>query len=179
MLWLAQRVMDCEDGHNFYPIPELEDFPLVSLAEAIAWAQSRDPEFGGLNLKMAFRCAKMFAQNRVRDPEEVLMVEEIAAIHLYTQDGPVYRVLNARLRDRDLEKLKPLLSLVKLLLHGLYKLPVTSTDSVFRGVKEDLSGKFCRGQRVMWRSFSSALPVTTLSCPALSPLSCSSSARGS
>jgi hypothetical protein len=104
---------------------------------------------------MGVQCALDFADNIVGDGGECLTADEIAAIHLYTQAGPLYRILNARLRDRNREKLKPLLSLVKLLLHGLYKLPVTSTPVVYRGVKEDLSGGF-QGKIIMWWSFSSS-----------------------
>jgi hypothetical protein len=35
----AHRVMDCELGDNFNPIYGLEAVPLVSLADAVAWAQ--------------------------------------------------------------------------------------------------------------------------------------------
>jgi hypothetical protein len=115
-----------------------------------------DTEFGAINLKPLLKISMKFARKKVYSPNEVLTEEEIAAIHLYTQDGPVYRVLNARLRTADQERLEPYFPLMKLLLTGLYNLPVAVMQTVYRGVRADLSTQYPVGKEVVWWPFSSA-----------------------
>ncbi len=135
------RFTDLDPGDNFNPISDLETIELLSMHDAIVWASDRDAEFGAVNVRMNERCATSFARNKAGT---ALSADEIAAIHLYTQDGPVFRILNARMRESNRHALKPFLPLVKLMLNGLYKLPCTTTAVVYRGVKADLSHQFTR-----------------------------------
>ena len=53
------------------------------------------------------------------------------------QETCVYRRLNAALREHDLKALEPFLPFMKLLLSGLYRLPLTRVRT-YRGVKLEL-----------------------------------------
>ena len=62
---------------------------------------------------------------------------QAAAIMLYTQETCLYPRLNAALRNHDIRALEPFLPYVKLLLSGLYQLPLTHVQT-YRGVKLEL-----------------------------------------
>jgi len=83
-----------------------------------------------------------------------LTEDELAAIHLYTQETPLYRILNERLRSEKRQLLTPFFRYMKLLLKGLYKLPSVSTI-VYRGVTTDLSTNFKENQDIIWWGFTS------------------------
>ena len=83
---------------------------------------------------------------------------QAAAIVLYTQETCLYPRLNAALRDHDIHALEPFLPYVKLLLSGLYQLPLTHVQT-YRGVKLEL---FQVGRYIAcWISFNMA-PVCPL-----------------
>jgi hypothetical protein len=145
------RVQDVETDDNFNPVTGLEEVPLVGLADALHHAQETDKQLRGLNLTLNRQCALKFGRMQAKQAGEVLSVDEIAAIHLYTQESPFYRLLNERLRERDRTKLKPLTLFLKLLLSGLYKLPPVSDINLYRWVKRDLSGRFREGdEKTLW-----------------------------
>ena len=78
---------------------------------------------------------------------------QAAAIVLYTQETCLYPRLNAALRDHDVHALEPFLPYVKLLLSGLYQLPLTHVQT-YRGVKLEL---FQVGRYIAcWISFNMA-----------------------
>ena len=83
-----------------------------------------------------------------------LSADHIAAIHMYTQDCDFYRTLNACLRHRNRETIKPFFPYLRLLLEALRQLPAQAR-SVFRGVKLDLSAKFKKGDEPVWWSVTS------------------------
>ena len=56
---------------------------------------------------------------------------------LYTQETCLYPRLNAALRNHDVRGLEPFLPYMKLLLSGLYQLPLTLVQT-YRGVKLEL-----------------------------------------
>ena len=95
-------------------------------------------------LVLAYMAAKKLSSN----PHN-LSQDEIAAIHLYTQETPLYRVLNDRLRSEKRELLVPFFPYLKLLLRAMYKLPVIKC-SVYRGVTKDLSKSFVSGESYIW-----------------------------
>ena len=80
----------------------------------------------------------------------------MAAIHLYTQDFPLHAILNARLRNRERNALKPFFPFLKLLLTAFYKLPNAAAGSmiVYRGISGNHSMHFQMGKRKMWWAFS-------------------------
>lgn len=82
--------------------------------------------------------------------------DQAAAIMLYTQETCLYPRLNAALRDHDIHALEPFLPYVKLLLSGLYQLPLTHVQT-YRGVKLELFQTYnmLAGQAWSWWSFSS------------------------
>merc|ERR1719174_1080212 len=87
---------------------------------------------------------------------EKLTNNQAAAIMLYTQETCLYPRLNAALRNHDIAALEPFLPFMKLLLSGLYQLPLTHTRT-YRGVKLELFKTYndLVGQVWSWWSFSS------------------------
>eukprot|EP00048_Salpingoeca_helianthica_P002946 m.62438 g.62438 ORF g.62438 m.62438 type:complete len:213 (+) comp12405_c0_seq1:891-1529(+) len=84
-----------------------------------------------------------------------LDASEVGAIHLYTQETPLYSVLNLRLRDALDTPLNPcLLPYLKLLLTALYKLPQHQVH-VYRGVKLDIHLTYLVGEKITWWALSS------------------------
>jgi len=62
--------------------------------------------------------------------------DDIAAIHLYTQENPIYGVLNAALRNAQRASVKPYWGFIKLLQMALFKLPKESTNTALhRGIR--------------------------------------------
>lgn len=155
---LATRVTDIELGSHFAPIPNLDITPIQSLREAVARAQE-DPELASRDLEANMECALDFAtEYKKKNPQEVLDVEDIAVIHLYTQDSPIYKAMNARLRDKNRARVvPPFLPLIKLLLSAIYKLPLQPPGkTVYRGVQGNLVSSFEDQATKMWWAFSSA-----------------------
>ena len=68
-------------------------------------------------------------------------LDERIGLHVYTQQSPLYIILNERLRTADRTVLEPYKPLIKLLLTGLYRLPQVAT-TVYRGVKDDLHADY-------------------------------------
>jgi len=83
-------------------------------------------------------------------------MDEVCALHLYTQESPFYKLLNARLRDRNRQLLKPFFPLLKIMINALQKLPPID-KTVYRGVKKNLLSKYKEkiGKKEIWWSFSS------------------------
>ena len=152
---LSTRIMDVELEDCMYPIHGLNEAPLLSLEDALKYASDRSAKLSELDLSTAVYCADMHASNLVDEPGELLTRDEIAAIHLYTQDTPFYTLLNGCLRERNRELIKPFIPLIKLILTGLYKLPIISGGVVFRGVKGDISAAFKPTKIKMWWAFTS------------------------
>ena len=156
------RVLDVELGRNQNPIYGLKATPLVSLEEAVEFACKNDPDLQNETPNGWIFLAKLGAQAKMKDG---LTAEEVAAIHLYTQETPFYRVLNERLRSSDRKALPPFYRFIKLLLSGLKKLQPIE-QPVYRGVKKDLSKEYKKGETLLWWSFNStAASIETLENP--------------
>jgi hypothetical protein len=85
-----------------------------------------------------------------------LPVSELAALKLYTSQSDFYRILNAALRKIDRKAVVPFVDIIWLLLLGLSKCPVfADTDTVFRGVKLDLTSQHIEGSFITWHQFTS------------------------
>ena len=67
--------------------------------------------------------------------EHGLTRDEIAAIHLYTQDT-MYRPLNRALWSKARGAVKPYWGYIRLLQHALFKVPKCEAGSIYRGIKE-------------------------------------------
>ena len=100
--------------------------------------------------------------------------DEMAAIHLYTDDGLggaagcLFRPLNAVLRAQGRADAKPYWGYIRLLQHALFKLPKDESGTLFRGIKLDWPGapsladyrtellrKQSSGEEEIWWGFSS------------------------
>ena len=142
------------DLTNFNPIDGLLAEPIVSLVTAMQMLQDKDPKLAKINLLARANIALMFAEDLDSDK---MSVNEAASIHLYTQESEIYKELNLRLRGRNRAELKPFFPYLKLLLSGLYKLPLINVP-LYRGVKQDLSEMYIkkRTKKVFFWGFSSA-----------------------
>ena len=132
------------------PIEGHENMPLVSLEEAI---QPLIPILPDIRRKA--HTAKL----KCKQPADGLTPDESAAIMLYTmewepQDQCLYFALNIRLRIPDRKLLKPWFLYLKLLLTGLSRLP-SVTQTVYRGVRLDLSSTHKENDQFFWWGFSS------------------------
>ena len=58
---------------------------------------------------------------------EAVTLDDVAAIHLYTQENPIYGTLNAALRSENRDTVKPYWGYIKLLQTALFKLPKDKT----------------------------------------------------
>lgn len=81
--------------------------------------------------------------------------DEAAAINIYTQESPVYKVLNSMLLTGDRGPLKQWFPYLKLLLTALHKLP-SSPGTYYRGVSADIASQYQRGSSIVWWAFSSS-----------------------
>eukprot|EP00455_Lapot_gusevi_P040224 TRINITY_DN4542_c0_g1_i1.p1 TRINITY_DN4542_c0_g1~~TRINITY_DN4542_c0_g1_i1.p1 ORF type:complete len:201 (-),score=43.73 TRINITY_DN4542_c0_g1_i1:198-770(-) len=88
-----------------------------------------------------------------------LSADQIAAIHLYTQESPFYKHLNLLLRNRDRGLLNPFLPYLALLMSALRKLRC-HTGTLFRGVKKNIVESYRHKKRVVWWSISSTSTST-------------------
>ena len=93
-------------------------------------------------------------------PSDGLTSDESAAIMLYTAewqpyDHSLYCILNATLRTEDRHQLQPWFPYIKLLLTALSRLPPMSNQTVYRGIRLDLSHLYPLGKTFVWWGFSS------------------------
>ncbi|CAM2719413.1 unnamed protein product [Rotaria socialis] len=75
-------------------------------------------------------------------------------LSIFTQQTPIYRLLNEALRKVDRRSLSPWYGYVKLLLAALYKLP-PYRGTVWCGIPHDLSTKYRKDDERIWWSFGS------------------------
>ncbi|CAF1584478.1 unnamed protein product, partial [Adineta ricciae] len=97
-------------------------------------------------------------QNTRVNPTD-LSPDESAAVHLYSmQWTPVsdslYIHLNRALRTVNRQALAPWFPYLKLFLTALYKLP-SCHKTIWRGVKDDLSAQYKKGEKIIWWGVSS------------------------
>eukprot|EP01094_Clydonella_sp_ATCC50884_P019783 TRINITY_DN3944_c0_g1_i1.p2 TRINITY_DN3944_c0_g1~~TRINITY_DN3944_c0_g1_i1.p2 ORF type:complete len:187 (-),score=47.89 TRINITY_DN3944_c0_g1_i1:72-632(-) len=88
--------------------------------------------------------------------------DERAAVVMYTQEGAerehsLYFKLNAALRHRNRQAVKPWAEFVWLLMSALRKLPPAAAPVVFRGARGGpwVSGRYAEGSEFCWSAFSS------------------------
>jgi len=118
----------------------LEDVPIASLGTALSFIY-KDVVVNQVSTQAALELARDKAYDKADqllgegpDPHG-LSRDEIGAIHIYTQEAPVYRSLNAALRQNEREAVKPYWGYIRLLQHALFKLPKDTTGTLFRGAK--------------------------------------------
>ena len=114
----VNRVLDVTTESGCAPIQGLKDAPVLSLQEAIAFAEQSDHSLRDLNLGPFVLCAMLYAQDLEED-EDVLSPSEVGSIHLYTQESPLYSEINRRLRARERILLRPFFPFMRLFIGGL------------------------------------------------------------
>jgi cellobiose-specific phosphotransferase system component IIA len=117
-------------------IQGLMDTPLSSLREAVAFitgpgAPSQADLMAGCDEAEA-RADQLLAEG---PDEHGLEKDEIAAIHLYTQNL-MFRPLNRALWSKERGAVKPYWGYIRLLQHALFKLPKSEAGTICRGIKE-------------------------------------------
>ncbi|CAF1049897.1 unnamed protein product [Adineta steineri] len=121
------------------PIENFDSIPVVSLEEAVELLVSLVPNVKEMVSKAKEKCDK---------PKDGLTPHESASIVLYSlewepRENSFYIILNNTLRDE--EKLKLWQLYLKLFISSLEKLPSVN-QTVYRGVKMDLSAQYPQGQ---------------------------------
>ena len=160
---VASRVLDVglEDGGLRNPIRGLfKDLSPPTLADALTPLCSRYP-----NLHPTTGQLVEIAREHAEDAKLVhpsLSLDECTAVVIYTmedvprEDSP-YFAMNATLRERDREQVRPWVPFIWLLLHGLHKLPPSPVMTVIRGDKRTPLelGVDVPNKKIQWSAFSS------------------------
>ena len=102
-----------------------------------------------------------------KKPSHGLTRDESAAIRLYTMEwdddrNSLYSILNSTLRLGDRKELRPWFSYLKLFLTALVKIPCARSQTVWRGIRRNVSEAFPPGTEVTWWSFSSCTTMLTV-----------------
>lgn len=146
---LQQRVQDViyESNRILLPIEGYQNVSLVALEEAVV------PLFTIFDEKILQRNVWV-AKERCKNPADHLSQDESASIMLYTfewdiHEKSLYFILNQTLRMEDRQKLRPWFLYLKLFITALSQLPIT-TDTIFRGVKGDLTSKYKQNNSIWW-----------------------------
>jgi hypothetical protein len=131
-------------------IGKFDDVPLVSLEEATDPLLSLVPDVKEMVSKVKQNCTK---------PKDNLTTDESASIMLYSlewkpRENSFYVILNNILRTEDEEKVKPWKLYLKLFVSSLEKLPAVS-QTIYRGIKLNLSEQYPQGKQFVWWGFSS------------------------
>lgn len=142
--------LDGERHQMLLPIEGYEKMPIVCLEDAVNPLVDLLPD-----IHRKAWIAKCNCQN----PADHLSTDESAAIYLYSMEWEphnecLYFLLNATLRNKSRDKLKPWFSYLKLLLTALARLPSIHT-TVYRGIKRNLIEDYPRGKQFVWWGFSS------------------------
>jgi hypothetical protein len=150
------------------PITGIVAAPLLSLRDAVR----------ATGIKVPLSCIELASEHHENMEAPCaygLTPDEIGAVHLYTQECPLYHELNALLRGRDRGKLKTCLSFMRLLVGAMHKLP-KHAGRVFRGMTRHLADTvgddkkgwpldqaFPIGKKLVWWAASStSLSIKTL-----------------
>jgi uracil DNA glycosylase len=127
--------------------------PLPSFAEATAPLLQLMPA-----LKLYIEKSRTFAEAAVaKGKHGGLGVDDVAALFLYTTESPLYRALNAVLRDADRSKLAPWRLYLRRLFAACEALPAQK-QPLYRGVGKDLRAEYAVGRTVVWWGVSSCTP---------------------
>jgi hypothetical protein len=152
---LAQRILRITDvaqepNQFLLPISGYEKLPPVPLEIAVEEL---------MDILPMVQSFAYVAKQRCEEPADGLSQDESAAIMLYTIGWEpltecLYFALNTTLRSTDRQKLRPWLLYLRLFLGGLSRLPSVA-QTVFRGVKLNLSKTYILGKTAVWWGFSS------------------------
>jgi hypothetical protein len=145
-----------EDLENESPVHGVQFAEDMTLEEACKVAKAACGQLATWDLEVALGAAAKAVKRLEKNCELApLLRDEARAVHVYTQESLFYKELNKRLRLRERESLKPFFPYLKQFLNGLHRL-APEDDTVFRGVRLDLSAKYAQGNDLVWWAFSSA-----------------------
>jgi hypothetical protein len=145
-----------EDLENESPVHGVQYAEDMTLEEACKVAKAACSQLATWDLELALAAAARTLKRLEKNCELApLLRDEARAVHVYTQDSLFYKELNKRLRLREREALKPFFPYLKQFFNGLHRL-APEDDTVYRGVRLDLSAKYCQGNDLVWWAFSSA-----------------------
>jgi hypothetical protein len=145
-----------EDLENESPVHGVQYADDMTLEEACKVAKAACGQLATWDLELALAAAARAVKRLEKNCELApLLRDEARAVHVYTQESLFYKELNKRLRLRERESLKPFFPYLKQFLNGLHRL-APEDDTVYRGVRLDLSAKYCQGNDLVWWAFSSA-----------------------
>jgi hypothetical protein len=134
------------------PIKGYENMPLVSLEESVIPIAHILPDI--------HTYVFMAKDNSSTNSVDSLTLDESASICLYSiewepHDQCLCHVLNRTLRSKNRQKLHPWNSYLKLILSALSNLPSIDNETIYRGIKLDLSQNYSEGKKFIWWGFSS------------------------
>ncbi|CAF3826517.1 unnamed protein product [Rotaria sp. Silwood1] len=143
--------LDPENSKILGPIIDYAQEPLLSLDDACA------PLVNIVHDILTY--VTLALKGTPDEPLDGLTRDESASIRLYTMEWnngekSLYTILNNTLRTADREHLQPWYRYLKLFLTALVKIPCTSNQVVWRGVKKNISNAFPRGTQIIWWAFS-------------------------
>ena len=159
MSGLASRLLDAalEDGDMRGPLGGMfpADLPVPSFADALAPLSDKLPKVEPSKGQLAKMAWKKAGSIQAKFPS--LTRDECAAVVLYTmEDMPrersPYYVMNAALREKNRQAVRPWRDFVWLLLHALRKLPPSKARVVYRGMA---GSELEEGAELQWSAFSS------------------------
>eukprot|EP00049_Salpingoeca_infusionum_P021024 m.365947 g.365947 ORF g.365947 m.365947 type:complete len:1069 (-) comp33986_c0_seq1:174-3380(-) len=134
-------------------IQGIRSAPALSIQEACAMAKEAFEELQEWNVELSLDLAKRHVDSlKALGKLSPLSTSEGIALHIYTQQTPLFGVLNSALRTR--QRIEPVAPFLRIFLHGVCKLEPYS-GHVFRGVKADLRDTYKPGSQVVWWAFSS------------------------
>jgi hypothetical protein len=143
------------------PLAGLATTPLVGLREAVAAAEKHITCAGGLSVQLEEAFA--FAISKVHSGRSLgLTIEQVASIHLYTQESPFYKGLNGALggwgAGGGQAAIKHYLLYIKIAIGALSLLPTIST-TVYRGIRGVSLATLLKGKGIgdilAWWAFTS------------------------
>jgi len=132
------------------PIEGIQDQELVSLPEAAKSFRSIIQV--DVNIQVALDRAEQILDEGT--DQYGLTLDEIACIHLYTQQSKFYKTLNAHLRAEDRSKIFAFFPYLRLMSSAMNKLPKV-TEPLWRGVPIDISLNYPEKKKFYWWGFSS------------------------
>jgi hypothetical protein len=153
------KIPDSEQSKTLEPISGYAQEPVLSLAEAC------EPLVGILQDILMYVSAAL--EGTPAEPPDGLTRDESAAIRLYTMEWidvheSLYFILNGTFKTLDREALRPWFKYLKLFLTALVKIPCAPPQTVWRGVKKNISDEFPQGRQVIWWAFSSCTKTLTV-----------------
>jgi hypothetical protein len=149
---------------NFNPIRGLRTAAPTSFSDSVcslpaslvAWSEAERELSIDLaltkarNLHIKARASTASASASASAPTVDLSIDEMAAIHLYTQETPFHAAVNVLLRAERRALLQPLLPYLKLLIGALKRLPTQAPCTLYRRSSVDLGATYDRGLEVVW-----------------------------